>query len=224
MPRIGKHIHRLGENEAIAACCEELYVSGKGGGVAGDVGDPFGGCMQKGFQYALVRAAAGWVEDRGGEALACAHEAGKLISGVATQKAGSVVQVIAAGVGPGVIYGGAHEFYARGLSAARGGKQGDRTRAAVGVEYALPRLQFQRVQSHGVHALGLCRVDLKETLGQQRKAHLLLYKRLSNGSFQWPRSEAELRLLDPQTFRWLMEGLSMEQRTAIRKEPPKDLF
>ena len=27
--------------------------------------------------------------------------------------------------------------------------------------------------------------------------YILLYKRLSNGKFQWPRSEAELRLLDP---------------------------
>ena len=27
--------------------------------------------------------------------------------------------------------------------------------------------------------------------------YILLYKRLSNGRFQWPRSEAELRLLDP---------------------------
>ena len=37
--------------------------------------------------------------------------------------------------------------------------------------------------------------------------YVLLYKRLSNGKFQWPRSEAELSLLDPQSFRWLMEGL-----------------
>ena len=44
----------------------------------------------------------------------------------------------------------------------------------------------------------------------------LRYKRLSNGRFQWPRSEAELRLLDPQSFRWLMEGLRIEQKTAIR--------
>ena len=27
--------------------------------------------------------------------------------------------------------------------------------------------------------------------------YILIYKRLSNGRFQWPRSEAELRLLDP---------------------------
>ena len=54
--------------------------------------------------------------------------------------------------------------------------------------------------------------------------YILLYKRLSNGRFQWPRSEAELRLLDPQSFRWLMEGLRIDQKTAIRKGKPRDLF
>lgn len=54
--------------------------------------------------------------------------------------------------------------------------------------------------------------------------YILLYKRLSNGKFQWPRSEAELKLLDPQSFRWLMEGLRIEQKTAIRKGKLKDLF
>ena len=42
----------------------------------------------------------------------------------------------------------------------------------------------------------------------------IIYKRLSNGKFQWPRSEAELKLLDPQSFHWLMEGLHIEQKTA----------
>ena len=36
---------------------------------------------------------------------------------------------------------------------------------------------------------------------------LLLYKRLDNGNFQWPRNETEARLLTPQQTRWLLEGL-----------------
>lgn len=32
------------------------------------------------------------------------------------------------------------------------------------------------------------------------------------------------RLLDPQSFRWLMEGLRIKQKTAIRKGKPRDLF
>ena len=54
--------------------------------------------------------------------------------------------------------------------------------------------------------------------------YVLLYKRLSNGRFQWPRSESELRQVDPRSFRWLMEGLRIEQKTAIHKGKLEDLF
>ena len=43
---------------------------------------------------------------------------------------------------------------------------------------------------------------------------LLLYKRLESGSFQWPRREAEVRLLMPQQLRGLIEGLNVEQPKA----------
>ena len=43
---------------------------------------------------------------------------------------------------------------------------------------------------------------------------VLVYKRLESGSFQWPRSEAEARQLAKQQYRWLMEGLSVEQPKA----------
>lgn len=43
---------------------------------------------------------------------------------------------------------------------------------------------------------------------------ILLYKRLERGGYQWPRSEIEVRMLTPQQYRWLMEGLSIEQPKA----------
>ena len=45
---------------------------------------------------------------------------------------------------------------------------------------------------------------------------LLLYKRLESGSFQWPRTGDEARQLTPQQYRWLMEGLSIDQPNAHR--------
>ena len=45
---------------------------------------------------------------------------------------------------------------------------------------------------------------------------LLLYKRLETGSFQWPRTGEEARQLTPQQYRWLMEGLSIDQPKAHR--------
>ncbi len=44
---------------------------------------------------------------------------------------------------------------------------------------------------------------------------VLLYKRLENGSFRWPRNENEVRTISWQQFRWLMEGLEIEQKTTI---------
>lgn len=45
---------------------------------------------------------------------------------------------------------------------------------------------------------------------------VLLYKRLENGTFQWPRDESELRPITWQQFRWLMEGLKVEEKVRIR--------
>lgn len=53
---------------------------------------------------------------------------------------------------------------------------------------------------------------------------LLLYKRLDNGSFQWPRNETEARLLTPQQTRWLMEGLKIEQPKAICEGKPSPFY
>lgn len=50
---------------------------------------------------------------------------------------------------------------------------------------------------------------------------LLLYKRLEAGRFQWPRSTGDLRKMTPQQYRWLMEGLAIEQKKAVRKINPK---
>ncbi|MCH3954882.1 MAG: IS66 family insertion sequence element accessory protein TnpB [Eubacterium sp.] len=50
---------------------------------------------------------------------------------------------------------------------------------------------------------------------------LLLYKRLEDGRFQWPRTEEEVKKITPQQFRWLMEGLTIYQKKVVRNVHPK---
>lgn len=45
---------------------------------------------------------------------------------------------------------------------------------------------------------------------------VLVYKRLEAGSFQWPRNGKEARQLTGQQYRWLMEGLKIDQPKAHR--------
>ncbi|AHF10480.1 IS66 family insertion sequence element accessory protein TnpB [Dehalobacter restrictus] len=49
---------------------------------------------------------------------------------------------------------------------------------------------------------------------------VLLYKRLENGNFKWPRSADQVRSLTWQEFKWLMEGLEIDQPRAIKKVKP----
>lgn len=50
---------------------------------------------------------------------------------------------------------------------------------------------------------------------------VLLYKRLENGKFQWPRDEQEAREITSQQFRWLLEGLAIVQPKMIKKSKAK---
>lgn len=59
------------------------------------------------------------------------------------------------------------------------------------------------------------RTDRIKALYFSGDGYVLLYKRLNNGAFQWPRSEQELRLLDKRSFRWLMEGPEPTEETIL---------
>jgi len=60
------------------------------------------------------------------------------------------------------------------------------------------------------------RCDRIKALLWEEDGFVLLYKRLENGKYKWPRDSDEARQITQQEFRWLMEGLSIEQKTAIR--------
>lgn len=53
---------------------------------------------------------------------------------------------------------------------------------------------------------------------------VLLYKRLENGNFRWPRSADEVKPITWQQFRWLMEGLEPEQKSVILPVKPASFY
>ena len=57
--------------------------------------------------------------------------------------------------------------------------------------------------------------DRIKALHFDQTGFVILYKRLDNGRFQWPRNASEVRALTRQQYRWLLEGLSIEQPNAI---------
>ena len=60
------------------------------------------------------------------------------------------------------------------------------------------------------------RRDRIKGLYWEKDGFILLYKRLEQGAYQWPRSEFGVRSLTPQQYRLIMEGLKIEQPKAHR--------
>ena len=58
------------------------------------------------------------------------------------------------------------------------------------------------------------RKDRIKALYWEGNGFVLLYKRLESGGFQWPRNGEEVRKLTAQQYRWLMEGLQIDQPKA----------
>jgi transposase len=61
------------------------------------------------------------------------------------------------------------------------------------------------------------RRDRMKALYWEGDGFVLLYKRLEGGNFQWPRDAEAVRSITYQEFRWLLEGLAIDQPKAVKK-------
>ncbi len=60
------------------------------------------------------------------------------------------------------------------------------------------------------------RCDRIKVLLWETDGFVLMYKRLENGRYKWPRDSQEAKQITQQEFRWLLEGLTIEQKSAIK--------
>ena len=65
------------------------------------------------------------------------------------------------------------------------------------------------------------RTDRIKILTYEGDGFLLMYNRLADGQFRWPRSESEVREISAQQYRWLMDGLEITQKKVIKQVKPK---
>ncbi len=60
------------------------------------------------------------------------------------------------------------------------------------------------------------RRDRMKALLWEGDGFIILYKRLENGNFKWPKLSNQVKSLTQQEFKWLLEGLSVKQPKAIK--------
>ena len=86
---------------------------------------------------------------------------------------------------------------------------------------ALVQTQFgQEMDETSLYLFCGRRADRIKALYWDGTGYILLYKRLTEKRFQWPRNESEMKKLTLQEFRWLMEGLSITQTKAFVSGKP----
>lgn len=66
------------------------------------------------------------------------------------------------------------------------------------------------------------KTDRIKGLVWEKDGFLLLYKRLEQGKFVWPKNESEVQNLTSQQFRWLMEGLTITPKKAVQEVTPPE--
>ena len=65
------------------------------------------------------------------------------------------------------------------------------------------------------------KTDRLKALFWEGDGFVLLYKRLENGKFKWPRTESDVKQITADQFKWLTQGLEIYQPNAVKKIYPK---
>lgn len=60
------------------------------------------------------------------------------------------------------------------------------------------------------------RCDRIKALLYEQTGFTLLYKRLEQGRFQWPRDRNEAEIITRDQLKWLLQGLSIDQPKALK--------
>lgn len=90
----------------------------------------------------------------------------------------------------------------------------------LGIDGLSALVQYQYQMNPRTNTLFLfCgrRADRIKGLLWQSDGFLLLYKRLDDGRFRWPRNKNEFRELSSQQLRWLLEGLSIDAKATVKR-------
>lgn len=93
----------------------------------------------------------------------------------------------------------------------------DMRKAIDGLASIIEEVLGQNPCSGGLYLFCGKRRDRMKALVWEKDGYVLLYKRLHNRVFQWPRNEPQARELTAPQVMWLLEGLSIEQPKAIRE-------
>ena len=64
------------------------------------------------------------------------------------------------------------------------------------------------------------KADRIKGLVWEQDGFLLLYKRIDDGRFCWPNCDDDVRELSIQQLRWLLEGLSIDQKNSLKSVYP----
>ena len=71
--------------------------------------------------------------------------------------------------------------------------------------------------SNAIFLFSRRRKDRIKALLWEGDGFLLMYKRSENGKLQWPKNNGQVREISPIQYRWLIEGLSIDQKKLYRE-------